>query len=269
MVRFRLYLLSSQVALANECLGQADACLEGAISLVIEFSPLEEQWIVSNLSNLLSTLLVQPVRLTFDFWFLIFLAWLEHSIIIDWNVWIFNRTRPTKTGFTIYGDYYVTCGRFPSTTRCIVYAPPSTFKRYVYFPLISSRITSITFHMVSQAFRYNFIFYDLFIHFCLFVCLFVGLFVVVITLQWSPTTVSILVTKTSEWRQPITVANYWQNCSTILISWAMRTNTESRFDLLPILIAFCDPMFSSFFFFRSLSIFFFVFWGGGCLFRFV
>lgn len=62
--------------------------------------------------------------------------------------------------------------------------------------------------MVSQAFRYNFIFYDLFIHFCLFVCLFVGLFVVVITLQWSPTTVSILVTKTSEWRQPITVANY-------------------------------------------------------------
>lgn len=67
MVRFCLYLLSSQVALANECLGQADACLEGAISLVIEFSPLEEQWIVSNLSNLLSTLLVQPVRLTFDF----------------------------------------------------------------------------------------------------------------------------------------------------------------------------------------------------------
>nr|SVE89762.1 EOG090X02HV [Daphnia sinensis] len=60
MVRFRLYLLSSQVALANECLGQADACLEGAIGLVTEFSPAEEQWIVSNLSNLLSTLLVQP-----------------------------------------------------------------------------------------------------------------------------------------------------------------------------------------------------------------
>nr|SVE76887.1 EOG090X02HV [Daphnia lumholtzi]SVE78113.1 EOG090X02HV [Daphnia lumholtzi] len=60
MVRFRLYLLSSQVALANECLGQADACLEGAISLVTEFSPAEEQWIGSNLSNLLSTLLVQP-----------------------------------------------------------------------------------------------------------------------------------------------------------------------------------------------------------------
>nr|CAH0100443.1 unnamed protein product [Daphnia galeata] len=60
MIRFRLYLLSSQVALANECLGQADACLEGAINLVTEFSPTEEQWIVANLSNLLSTLLVQP-----------------------------------------------------------------------------------------------------------------------------------------------------------------------------------------------------------------
>nr|SVE75004.1 EOG090X02HV [Daphnia dolichocephala] len=60
MVRFRLYLLSSQVALANECLGQADACLEGAINLVAEFSPVDEQWAVSNISNLLSSLLVQP-----------------------------------------------------------------------------------------------------------------------------------------------------------------------------------------------------------------
>jgi hypothetical protein len=63
MIRFQLYLLSSQVALANECLGQADACLEGAINLVTEFSPTQEQWIMASLSNLLSTLLVQPVRL--------------------------------------------------------------------------------------------------------------------------------------------------------------------------------------------------------------
>nr|SVE92271.1 EOG090X02HV [Megafenestra aurita] len=60
MVRFNLYLLSGQVALANECLGQADACLEGAINLVTEFPAAEEQWIITNLSNLLSTLLVQP-----------------------------------------------------------------------------------------------------------------------------------------------------------------------------------------------------------------
>lgn len=64
MIRFSLYLLSSQVALANECLGQADACLEGAINLVMELPAGEEQWIMANLSNLLSTLLVQPVRLT-------------------------------------------------------------------------------------------------------------------------------------------------------------------------------------------------------------
>nr|SVE72817.1 EOG090X02HV [Ceriodaphnia reticulata] len=60
MIKFSLYILSSQVALANECFGQADACVEGAINLVTEFPPAEEQWIVTNLSNLLSTLLVQP-----------------------------------------------------------------------------------------------------------------------------------------------------------------------------------------------------------------
>ena len=65
MIRFDLYLLSSQVALTNECLGQADACLEGAINLVSEFSPSDEQWIISNLSNLLSTLLIQPVPICF------------------------------------------------------------------------------------------------------------------------------------------------------------------------------------------------------------
>ena len=61
MMRFSLYVLSSQVALANECFGQADACVEGAINLVTEFPPAEEQWIVANVSNLLSTLLIQPV----------------------------------------------------------------------------------------------------------------------------------------------------------------------------------------------------------------
>ena len=59
--RFCLYVLSAQVALNNECYGQSDACLEGAINLVAEFSPTEEQWIVASISNLLSTLLVQPV----------------------------------------------------------------------------------------------------------------------------------------------------------------------------------------------------------------
>ena len=61
MMRFSLYVLSSQVALANECFGQADACVEGAINLVTEFPPAEEQRIVANVSNLLSTLLIQPV----------------------------------------------------------------------------------------------------------------------------------------------------------------------------------------------------------------
>lgn len=63
--RFQLYLLSGQVALLNECLGQADACLEAAINLLTEFHPpasVDESWIIESVSNLLSTLLVQPVR---------------------------------------------------------------------------------------------------------------------------------------------------------------------------------------------------------------
>ena len=60
--RYDLYLLSGQVALTNGCLGQADACLEAAINLVAELPPDAdaEQSIASRLSNLLSTLLVQP-----------------------------------------------------------------------------------------------------------------------------------------------------------------------------------------------------------------
>nr|SVE69681.1 EOG090X02HV [Eubosmina coregoni] len=60
LIRFDLYLLSGQVALTNECLGQADACFEGAVNLVSEFSPSDEQWIINSLSNLLSTLLILP-----------------------------------------------------------------------------------------------------------------------------------------------------------------------------------------------------------------
>ena len=62
LIRFDLYLLSGQVALTNECLGQADACFEGAVNLVSEFSPSDEQWIINSLSNLLSTLLILPVN---------------------------------------------------------------------------------------------------------------------------------------------------------------------------------------------------------------
>lgn len=63
MTRFDLYLLSSQVSLVNECFGQSDACLEGAINLIPELPPSEEQWIAGSVSNLLSVLLVQPVML--------------------------------------------------------------------------------------------------------------------------------------------------------------------------------------------------------------
>ena len=64
LVRFDLYLLSGQIALANGCLGQADACLEAAINLIPELAPSdgETSWVAGSLSNLLSTLLVQPVR---------------------------------------------------------------------------------------------------------------------------------------------------------------------------------------------------------------
>lgn len=61
MTRFDLYLLSSQVSLVNECFGQSDACLEGAINLIPELTASEEHWIVASVSNLLSALLVQPV----------------------------------------------------------------------------------------------------------------------------------------------------------------------------------------------------------------
>lgn len=60
ILRFDLYLISGQIALTNECYGQADACLEGAINLIAELPPAEESWMISSFSNLLSNLLVYP-----------------------------------------------------------------------------------------------------------------------------------------------------------------------------------------------------------------
>ncbi|XP_054284650.1 VPS35 endosomal protein-sorting factor-like [Macrosteles quadrilineatus] len=67
--RLQLYLLTAQVALSNQCLGQVDGCLKDALSLVPEVpSQLEvdgkmkssEQFLVSYFCQLLSTLLVVP-----------------------------------------------------------------------------------------------------------------------------------------------------------------------------------------------------------------
>jgi len=67
--RLQLYLLSGQVALLNQCLGQADACFKAALSLVPEMPRSieidgrpknSEPYLLSYLSNFLSTLLVVP-----------------------------------------------------------------------------------------------------------------------------------------------------------------------------------------------------------------
>ncbi|XP_057321431.1 VPS35 endosomal protein-sorting factor-like [Microplitis mediator] len=67
--RLQLYLLSGQVALLNQCLGQADACFKAALSLVPEMPKTievdgrpknTEPYLLSYLSNFLSTLLVVP-----------------------------------------------------------------------------------------------------------------------------------------------------------------------------------------------------------------
>ncbi|XP_043258632.1 VPS35 endosomal protein-sorting factor-like isoform X2 [Colletes gigas] len=67
--RLQLYLLSGQVALLNQCLGQADACFKAALSLVPEMPKTididgrqksSEAYLLSYLSNFLSTLLVVP-----------------------------------------------------------------------------------------------------------------------------------------------------------------------------------------------------------------
>ncbi|KAJ8664206.1 hypothetical protein QAD02_024471 [Eretmocerus hayati] len=67
--RLQLYLLSGQVALLNQCYGQADACFKAALSLVPEMPKFldidgrnrsSEPYLLSYLSNFLSTLLVVP-----------------------------------------------------------------------------------------------------------------------------------------------------------------------------------------------------------------
>ncbi|XP_076674334.1 VPS35 endosomal protein-sorting factor-like isoform X1 [Andrena cerasifolii] len=67
--RLQLYLLSGQVALLNQCLGQADACFKAALSLVPEMPKIidiegrqksSQPFLLSYLSIFLSTLLVVP-----------------------------------------------------------------------------------------------------------------------------------------------------------------------------------------------------------------
>lgn len=67
--RMDLYLLSGQVALQNQCLGQADACFETALQLIPELpktvecdgkSKSTEPYLTSFLANFLSTLIVVP-----------------------------------------------------------------------------------------------------------------------------------------------------------------------------------------------------------------
>ncbi|XP_026472409.1 UPF0505 protein C16orf62 homolog [Ctenocephalides felis] len=64
-----LYLLSGQIALQNQCLGQADACFKAALSLIPELPKIievegkkknTEPYLVSYLSSFASTLLVVP-----------------------------------------------------------------------------------------------------------------------------------------------------------------------------------------------------------------
>ncbi|CAG9812944.1 unnamed protein product [Phaedon cochleariae] len=61
--RLELYLLSGQVALFNQCLGQADACFQAALALLPELedvSAKSETFLVPYIRQFLSTLLVVP-----------------------------------------------------------------------------------------------------------------------------------------------------------------------------------------------------------------
>lgn len=69
LTRLELYLLSGEVALLNQCLGQADACFKAALSLVPEMPRTievdgkprtSEPYLISYLCHFLSTLLVVP-----------------------------------------------------------------------------------------------------------------------------------------------------------------------------------------------------------------
>lgn len=72
--KLELYLLSGQVALLNQCLGQADASLKAALNLIPDLpktieidgkQKCSEQYLISFLCNFLSTLIVVPVS-TFE-----------------------------------------------------------------------------------------------------------------------------------------------------------------------------------------------------------
>ncbi|XP_072391687.1 VPS35 endosomal protein-sorting factor-like [Diabrotica undecimpunctata] len=61
--RLELYLLSGQVALFNQCLGQADACLKAALTLLLQMKksePKSESYFITYIRKFLSTLLVVP-----------------------------------------------------------------------------------------------------------------------------------------------------------------------------------------------------------------
>ncbi|XP_065352764.1 VPS35 endosomal protein-sorting factor-like [Cloeon dipterum] len=67
--RLQLYLLSGQVALSNQCLGQADACFKAALNLIPDFPKTIEVdgkpkssdfFLATYLSNFMSTLLIVP-----------------------------------------------------------------------------------------------------------------------------------------------------------------------------------------------------------------
>lgn len=69
--RMDLYLMSGQVALLNLCFGQADAFFEASINLIMELPKTceisgkpksTENYLISFISNLLSTLIIVPVR---------------------------------------------------------------------------------------------------------------------------------------------------------------------------------------------------------------
>lgn len=70
MTQLDLYLLSGQVALANLCIGQADACFEAAIKTIPQLpntietiegkTKSTESYLISYISNLLSTLILVP-----------------------------------------------------------------------------------------------------------------------------------------------------------------------------------------------------------------
>lgn len=60
-----LYLLSGQIALVNQCFGQADACFEEALNLVVELpnsikSKNMDSYLISYLTNMLATLVLVP-----------------------------------------------------------------------------------------------------------------------------------------------------------------------------------------------------------------